>query len=129
MNLGNLIDCLEGQPSDRAVMAWLDNNGENALEPDAQYIGDESSYRGYYEQLAFEPTNTPSTCGELLERCRGALDSVYCGYKGGQYRMGRHTPIWFAEWGDCGYKMVFARTETLNSGDVVLRIYVIEDDY
>jgi len=57
------------------------------------------SFRGYYEQLAFEPIAN-ITIGEMLDACRSALGSTFQGWKGGDYTMGEHTDCWIAEWGN-----------------------------
>lgn len=59
------------------------------------------SYRGYYNHLCIEPGE--STAGELLKRLHDALNGeVFEGYKGGDYTYTRKTPVWVAEYGDCG---------------------------
>jgi hypothetical protein len=42
------------------------------------------SYRGYYEQVAFEPLNI-ATAEALLMSCEAAMEGVYIGWKGGEY--------------------------------------------
>ena len=59
------------------------------------------SYRGYYDELAFEPCADISV-GEMLAAARSALGSTYQGYKGGDFTMGEYTEVWLAERGDCG---------------------------
>ena len=56
------------------------------------------SYRGYYEQLAFEPT-ADVTVGEMLAAARSALGATFEGYKGGSYTMLGWTDCWLAEEG------------------------------
>lgn len=60
------------------------------------------SYRGYYEQLAFE-TRRDVTVGSMLDAARSALGSVYQGWKGGDYLMHEGTPVnLVSEEGSCG---------------------------
>ena len=59
------------------------------------------SYRGYYEQLAFEPAEN-ITIGEMLAAARSALGTTFTGYKGGDYTMGEHTECWIANYGESG---------------------------
>lgn len=59
------------------------------------------SYRGYYEQLAFEPAKNV-TAGAMLADARKALGATYQGYKGGEYRMSEWTDVNLAEWGSTG---------------------------
>jgi hypothetical protein len=59
------------------------------------------SYRGSYDELAFEPDPTV-TVGEMYEAAMEANGSVYRGWKGGDYRMTDHTPVNLAMVGCCG---------------------------
>ena len=86
MNLGELIDFLEHQDPNFIVKKGFH-------EP--------HSYRGYYEQLAFEPCDNIS-CKEMLEAAKEALDKTYEGYKGGDFKMTQYTEVWIANYGDCG---------------------------
>lgn len=56
------------------------------------------SYRGHYEQLAFEPTSGVSVA-HMLDIARGALGCTFEGYKGGEYKMYEHTEVWIANYG------------------------------
>lgn len=51
------------------------------------------SYRGFYEDLAFEITHN-ITVGDMLAATQSALGTTYQGYKGGDYEMREHTPCW-----------------------------------
>jgi len=64
------------------------------------------SYRGYYSDLALEPTGTQEKADELLKIALSALGETFTGYKGGEFLMGRDAPIWFAFYGDCGDKLI-----------------------
>lgn len=56
------------------------------------------SYRGYYDELAFEPAKGV-TVREMLACAEGCLGHVFTGYKGGEYRMGPYTEVHLAKWG------------------------------
>lgn len=84
LTLGRLIDKLQLLPGDTPVTG----------------LGRLDSYRGYYEDLAFAPTDETSTVGELLTRCLAAMGQVFTGYKGGDYVMGSRTPVWVSAYGD-----------------------------
>ena len=88
--LGDLISALEEMPPDREV--------GNLCDP--------HSYRGYYCDLAFENSGGNQPAGKLLDECKKAMGAVFEGYKGGDYVMGESTPIWVAEYGCCGEKIV-----------------------
>lgn len=60
------------------------------------------SYRGYYDEVAFEVT-TAITIADMLNAARGALGATFQGWKGGDYTMSEHTAAWLVqEEGDCG---------------------------
>lgn len=91
LTLGKLIEKLALLPTDTPIAG----------------LGDLDSYRGYYCDLAFEPTDEATTAGELLERCRAAMGQVFTGYKGGDYVMGAQTPLWVSRYGDAsGLKLM-----------------------
>jgi len=69
-------------------------------------IGYAMSYRGYYSDLAFEPGDEVRTVGDLLGDCTSALGSTFTGYKGGDYVMDEHTPLWISAYGCCGDKLM-----------------------
>lgn len=56
------------------------------------------SYRGYYNQVAFEPV-----CGvsvrQMLSEVNKALSETFTGYKGGDFTYNEYTPCWLAEYG------------------------------
>ncbi len=90
MTLGGLIEALEKMPEDAPVA--------NLISP--------QSYRGYYCDLAFEREKGMRRAIELLRDCRGSMGQVYCGYKGGDYLMGASTPVWVADYGNSGDKLM-----------------------
>lgn len=53
------------------------------------------SYRGYYDELAFEPAQN-ITVGEMLAAARSALGTTYQGWKGGDYTMEGWTTCWLS---------------------------------
>lgn len=63
------------------------------------------SYRGYYDQLAFEPCEGPITVGRLLQFARSALGATYQGWKGGDFTMGPYTDCHLAEVGHTGEEL------------------------
>lgn len=90
MTLGGIIDALQEMPLDKEIVG----------------LGELDSYRGYYRDLAFEPTSETQTVEDLLDRCKGAMGQVFEGYKGGDYVMGAKTPLWLAHYGSCGDKIM-----------------------
>ena len=63
------------------------------------------SYRGYYDDLAFEKREE-MTAEEAITVARSAMGKLMCGYKGGDYMMGESTPVWIAPYGATGVKIV-----------------------
>lgn len=90
MTLGGLIAALE------------------AMEPGVEVanLNAAHSYRGYYCDLAFERGPGTRPAGALLAEARAAMGEVFEGYKGGEYVMGATTPVWVAEYGCCGSKLI-----------------------
>jgi hypothetical protein len=86
MKLGNLIRILKIADPTIAVV-----NG----------FGEGYSYRGYYDQLAFEPAQN-TTIGAMLESAESCVDRTFHAYKGGDYVMTLDSYIWLAEYGKHG---------------------------
>lgn len=86
VTLGELIQALERCDPDKIVRHGF---------------GRPHSYRGYYEQLAFEPMGNRAVV-EILADAKAALGATFMGYKGGEYRMDDWTDVWLANYGECG---------------------------
>ncbi|WP_234102481.1 hypothetical protein, partial [Streptomyces venezuelae] len=59
------------------------------------------SYRGYYEELAFEPATNVSVA-DMLADARSALGTTFTGWKGGEFTMRGYTDCWLAQEGSAG---------------------------
>lgn len=90
MTLGKLIDQLEKMSPETQVA--------NLRNPD--------SYRGYYCDLYFEIGEGTRPAIELLADCKSAMVQVFTGYKGGDYVMCALTPLWIANYGCLGKKLM-----------------------
>jgi hypothetical protein len=90
LTLGKLIAALEGMPADAQVAN----------------LHAAHSYRGYYEDLAFERGEGTRRADALLTDCKAAMGQVFGGYKGGDYVMGALTPLWVASYGTTGDKLM-----------------------
>ena len=90
LTLGKLIAALEKLPADQPVT--------NLTNP--------HSYRGYYRDLAFEQGEGTQPAGQLLALCRGAMGQVFTGWKGGEFAMTALTPLWVAEHGCTGLRIM-----------------------
>jgi hypothetical protein len=86
VTLGELIEILEAAPQDKIVRFGF---------------AEADSYRGYYEELAFEPAENVLVA-DMLREAKQAMGKTYQGYKGGDYTMTAHTPCWIAKYGHCG---------------------------
>ncbi|MFQ6309873.1 hypothetical protein [Lysobacter capsici] len=86
MNLDELIKALQHEPADKIIR-------EGFHRP--------HSYRGHYDQLAFEPLMN-ARVGDMLEAAQGSLGRVFIGYKGGDFMMGPYTGCNLAHYGSCG---------------------------
>ena len=65
------------------------------------------SYRGYYNQLSFEPDREASqTVEETLKLCESLVGNVYIGWKGGEYEMGLDTELNYALEGQTGFQIL-----------------------
>lgn len=78
--------------------------------PVAHGFGHPHSYRGYYEELAFEPVEN-TTAGAMLSAAKSAVGQTFMGWKGGEFTMREHTDCWLAKMGDLGVPIAFAPRE------------------
>ena len=90
MTLGKFIEELERLPKEKKII--------NITYP--------HSYRGYYSDLAFELDEGENTVKEVLTMVKCCLGETYTGYKGGDFYMDEHTPLWISEYGSTGVKIV-----------------------
>lgn len=94
MTLGQLIERLETLPPKTMVA-----------------LAKPHSYRGYYSDLAFE-SSEEITAAAALDLCRSAMG------EGGDFQMGKNTPVWRANYGCCGKKIMGIRDDgTLELAD------------
>ena len=71
-------------------------------------VGSLDSYRGYYADLALEPSLTPIPAKKLLIILLSAWGSTFEGYKGGDFKMEGDTPLWVAAYGNTGRALMDA---------------------
>jgi hypothetical protein len=90
MTLGDLISVLRAMPPDAQVR-------------NLNYF---HSSRASYDNIALEPDQGLRPASELLKEAKKACRSSFTGYKGGRFRMNKHTPIWIAWYGQCGEKLI-----------------------
>lgn len=85
-------------------------------------IGYLDSYRGYYADLAFSPTEDIRTVGEVLLNCKNALGQTFEGYKGGDFVMGEHTPLWLSAYGSSSGQRVMGLDTNKDPIEVVTEL-------
>jgi hypothetical protein len=86
IELGGIIARLEQEDPDRVLPIGFANP---------------HSYRGHYEQLAFEPVRD-ITVGDMLAAARSALGTTFEGWKGGDFTMTETTDCWISMHGESG---------------------------
>lgn len=64
------------------------------------------SYRGYYSDLALEPTEAPIKVCQLINQLEEVFGTELTGYKGGEFLMSADTPVWVANYGCTGSALV-----------------------
>ena len=89
MNLKELIEQLEKEDLEEVVFYGF-------KEP--------HSYRGYYDELAFEPS-TNVTIKEMLICATSCIDKEFEAWKGGSYKMDGLTDVWIANHGELGHEI------------------------
>ena len=84
LTLGQLFHELAALPAERMVAG----------------LGNPHSYRGYYDDLSFEPDPAPRPAGALAQMIRDeCMGQKFVGYKGGDYYMTADTPVWSCPYG------------------------------
>ena len=78
------------------LIEWLEKQNPKAVVPYG--FGLPHSFRGYYQDLAFEPTGE-ACIGDMLAYARGALGVTFEGYKGGEFTMSEYTECWISPYG------------------------------
>lgn len=101
LTLGELILKLEPiveKQKDRKDEATVRYDFEN-LFPSSLY-----SWRGSYEELAlnYETEGNYMTVTDFYKMLTEAVGKSFHGYKGGEFVMSKHTPIWVANYGNSG---------------------------
>lgn len=80
MSLDDIITTLAAEDPTRVLPYGFDNP---------------HSYRGYYEDVAFEPA-TDISVGDMLEAAQSALGATYTAWKGGEFQMAGYSDCWLS---------------------------------
>lgn len=109
MRLGELIATLERMPQSARIRF------------DSGYVpGKLCSWRGSYDELTLPSGGAAEkTVADVLRDARAADGGTFEGYKGGDFTMNWHTPVWADAWGECDYRMLVGCV--LDEGVVVLK--------
>jgi hypothetical protein len=78
------------------LIEWLEKQDPKAHVPHG--FGSPDSFRGIYDDLAFEPKED-ACIGDMLNHARNALGSTYEGFHGGEFFMHEYTTCWISEYG------------------------------
>lgn len=87
------------------LLLWLENLKDKKKKVffnfDDAYPLDLQSWRGSYAEICFdyESGGTAPTVEQVITEVESAIGKTFHGYKGGDFRMGRHTPVWVAHYG------------------------------
>ena len=89
-------------------------DGLRQADPEAEInLTDPHSYRGYYHDLALEPTTEPVKVWQLINQLSDVINTELTGYKGGEFLMSADTPVWVAHYGCTGSALVGFNPTTL----------------
>jgi hypothetical protein len=118
MNLGTLIDALEALPPTHDVMF-----------DDGTIPYKFHSWRGVYAELTLgrDPYGDPQRMSvkRLLGLAKKADGSTFQGYKGGDFTMSRHTPVWADDYGEYNSRGILG--VTVVDGIVILQTADLSD--
>jgi hypothetical protein len=87
--------------------------------------GEFASYRGYYEQITLTQGEEPKRVRDVLRAAQQAVGATMTGYKGGDYVMNEHTPLWASDYGDTGT----ALTDVAYEGKGIVLVTTDISDY
>lgn len=93
ITIGELIEALE-QADSKSLPVLTSHAPDKSVECP-------HSYRGYYSDLALEPSSTIANVETVLNFMKDVEDTYETGYKGGDYLMDRDVPVWISNQGDC----------------------------
>jgi len=97
-------------PAQEAVKKKYDHEAKVGYDFEYLFPTDIASYRGIYAELALnfksqeygEKAVDPMAVTAFLEMLKGCIGKTFEGYKGGDFMMGKNTPIWVANYGNSG---------------------------
>ncbi len=106
LTLGELLTKLESIPQSSKKDDYDEEKFYNRrveFEFEGIYPTGYNSWRGAYKEIALG-FSTEYRDGlfldKFIEETKGAIGKTYGGYKGGDFTMNRHTPVWVANYGN-----------------------------
>ncbi len=100
LTLGEIISKCE------AIQAASVREKEPSVQFDFEYIVPSGidSWRGSYNELCihFSVDGTAPKLSDFIKMLKDAVGKEFTGYKGGEFTMTRHTPVWVANYGNSG---------------------------
>ena len=120
ISLGGLIQLLESRPQEQSVCFDFADLRPTGID----------SYRGYYDHLAIgycmrDDNGYYKTVADLLDALRAANGKTFSGYKGGDFVMGLHTPVWVSNWGQNASTAILGIDEREDFRTVLLTAHII----
>lgn len=101
LTLGELILKLEP-----IVEKQKDRKEEAEVTYDFEYLFPDNigSWRGSYDELAlnYQTDGSPMLVSDFLKMLKSCIGKEFTGYKGGEFKMHKGTPIWVANYGNSG---------------------------
>lgn len=82
--------------------------------------GELMSYRGYYDHLAITAGTERVSATVFRQFLVKTIGKKMFGYKGGEYEMTRHTPVWVSEHGSVSGKTI--TSVTIAAKQVILEV-------
>lgn len=111
MRLNTLIEKLEAADGSKpCFVQYAANENEPVRELGFDHA---DSWRGSYEQLGIQPTDssTVTSTARARKMLAGMIGDRVQGYKGGDYTISEFSPVWVDEYGDCTQQQVIRVTE------------------
>jgi hypothetical protein len=126
MTLGTWIAALEALPSEMSIVLDLDGP-DNA-------VGELTSWRGVYAHLAIDPAKHGTayalkTVADALKNALAADGGTFEGYKGGEFRMDRNTPLWVSPYGDADEVRPIGIEVVERDGIEIAEVLTVSDAY
>lgn len=103
VSLGELIAKLEGIAEAHKISRVEKAEAEVYFDFEYLHPTGISSWRGSYSELALEFDGSKVyKLSEFIELLKSCIGKTFVGYKGGDFVMGKTTPVWVANYGNSG---------------------------